>query len=301
MEGITRESQSPLFGQFTHVPLYPYTRSESDALIRKFIPQPDSRLAGLLHHFSAGNPFYLVQLLRRLNLFAGRGESLTENLIKRAFVAETLSPGGLIHAYCAYLHNISLQRAKRYGVLRSILDLIAVNEDPMTQSEPARRLRMTQGAARTNQKELERIGLLNERERRYHYTDAILRYWVAYVQHGIEAPEFPGERDLMAIVSELDRKYQQAGTKLGQSRLYRRGKSVCRRKRDHVERRGRVAKIDLRTGRVTGVNPAGYVPRCEENHKESVMQFTPASGFLLTLRLDIPYDARKGWFPYENI
>jgi biotin operon repressor len=118
----------------------------------------------------------------------------------------------LIHAYCTYLYNISLQRAKGYGVLRSIPDLIAANDDALTQSELARRLRMTQGAVRTNLKELERIGLLHERDRRYHYTDAILRYWVAYVQHGIEAPEFPGERDLTAIVSELDRKYQQAAT-----------------------------------------------------------------------------------------
>jgi predicted transcriptional regulator len=210
MEAITSESQSPLFGQFSHLPLYPYTRSESDALIRKFIPQPDNRHVGLLHHYSAGNPFYLVQLLRRLNLFAGRGESLTENLIKRAFVAETLSPGGLIHAYCTYLYNVSLQRAKGYGVLRSILDQIAANDDPMTQSELARRLRMTQGAVRTNLKELERIGLLHERDRHYFYTDSILRYWVAYVQQGVEAPEFPGERDLMAIMTELDRKYQQA-------------------------------------------------------------------------------------------
>ena len=69
-----------------------------------------------------------------------------------------------------------------------------------------------------NLKELEHIGLLHERDRRYYYTDAILRYWVAYVQHGIEAPEFPGERDLAAIMAELDRKYQQAATELGQSR-----------------------------------------------------------------------------------
>ena len=218
MDAITRESQSPLFGQFSHLALYPYTRAESENLIRKFIPQLDNRLVGLLHHYSAGSPFYLVQLLRRLNMFAHRGESLTENLIKRSFIAETLSPGGLIHAYCTYLYNISLQRAKGYGVLRAILDLVAINDDPMTQSELARQLRMTQGAVRTNLKELEHIGLLHERDRHYYYTDAILRYWVAYVQHGIEAPEFPGERDLLAIMAELDRKYQQAATELGQSR-----------------------------------------------------------------------------------
>jgi DNA-binding MarR family transcriptional regulator len=103
-------------------------------------------------------------------------------------------------------------------VLRAILDLIATNDDPMTQSELARQLRMTQGAVRTNLKELEHIGLLHQRDRRYYYTDAILRYWVAYVQHGIEVSEFPGERDLAAIMAELDRKYQQAATELGQSR-----------------------------------------------------------------------------------
>jgi AAA+ ATPase superfamily predicted ATPase len=218
MEAITRESRSPLFGQFSHISLHPYTRTESDELIHKFIQDSDNRLSGLLHHYSAGSPFYLVQLLRRLNLFRGRGESLTENLVKRAFVSETLSPSGSIHAYCTYLYNISLQRAKGYGVLRAILDLIAVTHEPMSQSELARRLRMTQGAVRTNLKELERIGLLHERHRRYYYIDGVLRYWVAYVQFGVEAPEFPGERDMSAIMAELDRKYQQVATELGKSR-----------------------------------------------------------------------------------
>jgi hypothetical protein len=51
-------------------------------------------------------------------------------------------------------------------------------------------------------------------------------------------------------------------------------------------------------------NRANLLPsryECEENHKESVMQFTPASDFLLTLRRDIPYDTHKGLFLYENI
>ena len=50
MDAITRESQSPLFGQFSHVALYPYSRVESEKLVRKFIPQLDNRLIGLLHH-----------------------------------------------------------------------------------------------------------------------------------------------------------------------------------------------------------------------------------------------------------
>jgi hypothetical protein len=43
-------------------------RSEAADLIRKVILQLDNRLVDLLHHYSTGSPFYLVQLLRRLNL-----------------------------------------------------------------------------------------------------------------------------------------------------------------------------------------------------------------------------------------
>ena len=162
----------------------------------------------MLHHFSAGTPFYLVQILRKILLFIDKGEDLSESLIKRAFISETLSPNGLIHSYCNYLYNISLQKAKGYGVLRSLLDVIATSEEPLTQSELARALKMSQGPVRVNLKELEDIGLLCDRDRRYYYNDPVLKYWVAYVQHGIEVSDFPKERDLVSIIDELDRKYQ---------------------------------------------------------------------------------------------
>src|SRR3990172_2605620 len=115
MEYITRDSKSPLFNQFTHIPLVPYSRDESRELTDKFIPTIDNRNAGLLHHYSNGTPFYLVQMLRKVEMFIEKGETLSENLIKRAFISETLSPGGLIHSYCNYLYGISLQRARGYG------------------------------------------------------------------------------------------------------------------------------------------------------------------------------------------
>jgi hypothetical protein len=218
MDIIARTPESPLFNQFSHLSIPPYVREESESLILKHLPDCDHRIMGLLHHFSAGSPFYLSHLLRRLTLLGTRGDELTEGLVKRAFIAETLSPGGMIYSYCTYLYNISIQRAKGYGVLRSLLDNIAVSHEPMNQSELARRLKMTQGAVRSNLNELVAVGVIHERERRYHYTDPVLRYWVAYVQHGIEVSEFPGERDLLLLMEELDRKYQVAAAELGKSR-----------------------------------------------------------------------------------
>jgi AAA+ ATPase superfamily predicted ATPase len=218
MEWITKDDRSPFFNQFSHINIPSYSPAESRELIRKFIPDIDARNAGLLHHYSGGNPFYLVQLLRKAVLFLGRGEEVSESLIKRAFISETLSPNGLIHSYCNYLYSVSLQRAKGYGVLKSLLDAIAASESPMTQSELARDLRMTQGAVRVNLKELQAIGLLMERDRRYYYNDPVLRYWVAYVQNGIEAPDFPKEKDLVALIEELDRKYRLVSEELGREK-----------------------------------------------------------------------------------
>lgn len=218
MEYITRDSRSPLFNQFTHIPLSPYSRAESRELMSKFIPHIDTRNAGLLHHFSNGTPFYLVQLLRKVRLFLSRSETLSAGLIKRAFIAETLSPNGLIHSYCNYLYNISLQKARGYGVLKSILDALAVAAGPLTQSELARELNMSQGPVRLNLRELVNIGLLFEKNRKYYYHDPVLRYWVAYVQYGVEVQDFPKEEDLLAIIEELDKRYQSVAEELGREK-----------------------------------------------------------------------------------
>ncbi|MCX5805621.1 MAG: ATP-binding protein [Proteobacteria bacterium] len=215
MENITRDSASPLFNQFSHLPIKPYTREESGELINKFIPDVDNRLTGLFHYYSTGNPFYLVRILRKAILFLDRGEVLSDMLVKRAFISEVLSPGGLIHSYCTYLYNVSLQRARGYGVLKSLLDIVATNDTPMTQSELARALKMSQGPIRINLKALQDIGLLFEKERKYYYFDPILKYWVAYVQNGVEVSDFPKEKDLMSIIEELDKKYQRVSEELG--------------------------------------------------------------------------------------
>ena len=218
MDAIARTPESPLFNQFSHLAIPPYIREDSETLIRKYLTDCDNRLVGLFHHFSAGSPFYLTHLLRRLTILGARGDDISEALIKRAFIAETLSPGGMINSYCTYLYNVSIQRAKGYGVLRSLLDNIAVSDEALNQSELARRLKMTQGAVRSNLNELVAVGVLYERERCYHYTDPVLRYWVAYVQNGIEVSEFPTGKDLLLLIDELDRKYQVASTELGKSR-----------------------------------------------------------------------------------
>ena len=57
-----------------------------------------------------------------------------------------------------------------------------------------------------------------EKNRRYYYHDPVLRYWVAYVQNGVEVADFPREKDLLAIIEDLDRKYQLVSSELGKEK-----------------------------------------------------------------------------------
>jgi len=59
---------------------------------------------------------------------------------------------------------------------------------------------------------------LFEKNRRYYYHDPVLRYWVAYVQNGVEVADFPREKDLLAIIEDLDRKYQLVSSELGKEK-----------------------------------------------------------------------------------
>jgi len=84
--------------------------------------------------------------------------------LKKAFIVETLSKSGNIYKHCEYIYDISLKRA-RYGVsLRGILKILA-KDDSLNQSQIARKLCVTQGAARSYLNALIDVDLLYEKKR----------------------------------------------------------------------------------------------------------------------------------------
>ncbi|PYR69287.1 MAG: hypothetical protein DMF88_06585 [Acidobacteria bacterium] len=70
-----------------------------------------------------------------------------------------------------------LHRARGYGALKAILDVLA-EQEPLTLTEISHRLHRTPGSTKDYLSWLEDVDLVTSRQKRYSFTDPVLRLWV---------------------------------------------------------------------------------------------------------------------------
>jgi hypothetical protein len=92
-------------------------------------------------------------------------------------LAALLSPGGTLDRWCRFCYELRLHRARGYGALKAILDILA-DEEPLTLTEISLRLRRTPGSTKDYLSWLEDVDLVVSRAKRYSFTDPLLRLWV---------------------------------------------------------------------------------------------------------------------------
>lgn len=220
LESIFSDEHSPLFAQAEKMYLPAFTREATKELIKKILLLQDPLIINALYTYSIGHPFYIYHLTKRMNMLQNLQEQdISVDLVKQAFIIETLSVEGKIYDLCDYLYRISLSRARYYAPLKSILNILAV-EEGLNQSQIARKLRLSQGATKEYLNELVKIGFLNESDNYYFYKDAVLKYWIAYVQKGIELGGLPNKKDLLSLLHDLEEKFQKTSTELGRTKEY---------------------------------------------------------------------------------
>ena len=88
-----------------------------------------------------------------------------------------LSPEGALYQRCCFCYELRLHRARGYGALKAILDILA-QEEPMTLTEISQRLHRTPGSTKDYLSWLEDVDLVTARQKRYSFTDPLLRLWV---------------------------------------------------------------------------------------------------------------------------
>jgi hypothetical protein len=93
-----------------------------------------------------------------------------------ALTALLTSDGGLT-AWCGYRYELRLHRARGYGALKAILEILA-EEEPLTLTEIALKLHRTPGSTKDYLSWLEDVDLVISRQKRYSFTDPLLRLWV---------------------------------------------------------------------------------------------------------------------------
>jgi winged helix-turn-helix DNA-binding protein len=92
-------------------------------------------------------------------------------------LAALLSPSGRLSRQCCFSYELRLHRARGYGALKAILEILA-EEEGLTLTEISQRLQRTPGSTKDYLSWLEDVDLVTARQKRYSYTDPLLRVWV---------------------------------------------------------------------------------------------------------------------------
>ena len=94
-----------------------------------------------------------------------------------AALAAGFEPDGRISAICAHTYELRLHRARGYGALKAVLEILA-REEPLTLTEVSQRLGRTPGSTKDYLSWLDDVDLVTSEQKRYRFLDPLLRVWV---------------------------------------------------------------------------------------------------------------------------
>jgi hypothetical protein len=173
-------------------------------------------LARLVQALADGRPSYARAIAETATAIAPRGAADPVSAL-----AALLAPGGQLAQTCRFCYELRLHRARGYGALKAILEVLA-QEEPLTLTEIAQRLRRTPGSTKDYLSWLEDVDLIVARQKRYSFADPMLRLYVRLHCHAVP----PGDEDItrelheyvMARLPHAEPSLALAGTPLEQSK-----------------------------------------------------------------------------------
>jgi hypothetical protein len=92
-------------------------------------------------------------------------------------LASLMAIDGRLAKQCRFCYELRLHRARGYGALKAILEILA-EEEGLTLTEISHRLRRTPGSTKDYLSWLEDVDLVSARQKRYSFADPLLRVWV---------------------------------------------------------------------------------------------------------------------------
>jgi hypothetical protein len=132
-------------------------------------------LARTVQALGDGRPTYVRALADELATIREHGGPGGGDAISA--LAALLGSDGRLARQCAFSYELRLHRARGYGALKAILEILA-EEEGLTLTEISHRLQRTPGSTKDYLSWLEDVDLVTARQKRYTYTDPLLRVWV---------------------------------------------------------------------------------------------------------------------------
>ena len=127
-------------------------------------------LGRTVHALTDGRAIYVRALGDAMAQLGGAADPIS------ALTSLMCLDGALDH-WCQFCYELRLHRARGYGALKAILDILAA-EEPLTLTEISQRLKRTPGSTKDYLSWLEDVDLVTSRQKRYSFTDPVLRLWV---------------------------------------------------------------------------------------------------------------------------
>src|SRR5262249_12957571 len=135
-------------------------------------PQDAEFLARTVHTLADGRPVSVRAIADELA--AARDHGAPESTDPISALASVLAPSGRLAQQCNFCYELRLHRARGYGALKAILEILA-EEEGLTLTEISIRLQRTPGSTKDYLSWLEDVDLVTSRQKRYSFTDPLLR------------------------------------------------------------------------------------------------------------------------------
>lgn len=135
-------------------------------------PQEGEDVARVVCALANGSPAYVRAIADELTAMHAQGGSDPLSAL-----AAALAPDGRISRQCHFCYELRLHRARGYGALKAILEILA-DDEALTLTEISQRLQRTPGSTKDYLSWLEDVDLVTARQKRYSFTDPLLRTWV---------------------------------------------------------------------------------------------------------------------------
>jgi hypothetical protein len=132
-------------------------------------------LARTVQALTDGRPTYVRALADELAALREHGGPGGGDAISA--LAGLLAIDGRLTRQCEFSYELRLHRARGYGALKAILEILA-EEEGLTLTEISQRLQRTPGSTKDYLSWLEDVDLVTARHKRYTFTDPLLRVWV---------------------------------------------------------------------------------------------------------------------------
>src|SRR5438093_1684314 len=163
-------------------------------------PHEADYLARTVLNLADGRPSYVRAIADELAAMReqiGHEGSGTDSNDAVAALMALFTPDARLARQCGFSYELRLHRARGYGALKAILEILAEDEG-LTLTEIAQRLQRTPGSTKDYLSWLEDVDLVISRQKRYSFADPLLRLWVRLYCR----PSAPTEDDLAREVHQ---------------------------------------------------------------------------------------------------